>query len=52
MEGRKKANLAFREAPYEGAACSLVAAGISLVRCVCPILTFTLKAEDRLGMFS
>lgn len=47
-ERNRESNLAFREAPYEGTACSLVAAGIRLVCCVCPVLTFTLTAEEKL----
>lgn len=51
-ERNKNANLAFREASHEGAAGSLVAAGISLVRSVRPIFTLTLTAEGKISMFT
>ena len=46
-EREVKANLAFRETPHEGASCPLVAAGVSLVPRVGPLLTLTLTAEER-----
>lgn len=43
----QKADLAFREGAHEGAAGSLVAAGIGLVRRVRPIVALTLTVEEK-----